>query len=88
MVAILCVGIGVVFGALNSHTVALDFGLRQIEAAPVGLSLLVALLLGAIVGGLVLELGVIWPLRRRLRQQASATVADGQSPDAADLSAP
>lgn len=66
LIAALCVAAGVVFGALNPGGVPLDFGPWRVDSAPLGLSLLLAMLVGAILGGLVLGTFVIWPLRRRL----------------------
>ncbi|MBS7455978.1 lipopolysaccharide assembly protein LapA domain-containing protein [Coralloluteibacterium stylophorae] len=76
LIAALCVAAGVVFGALNPQGVALDFGPWRIDAAPLGLSLLLAMLVGAILGGLVLGAFVIWPLRRRVYRLERRNGAD------------
>jgi uncharacterized integral membrane protein len=63
--------IGVVFGALNRQSVHIDFWFRSVEA-PLGPTLLIVLLLGALLGGLVVTTAVVWPLRRRLSKLARA----------------
>ena len=71
IVAIACVLLGAIVGALNTQPVLLDFGIASIRAS-LGLSVLVALLLGVLVGGTILAVGVIAPLRRRLRRAEQA----------------
>jgi uncharacterized integral membrane protein len=69
--------IGVVFGALNRQQVQIDFWFRSVEAR-LGSVLLMALLAGALLGGLVVTVAVVWPLRRRLNKAApAATTIDG-----------
>jgi lipopolysaccharide assembly protein A len=58
--------LGAVFGALNSENIALDFYFGVIHA-PKGALLLCALLLGWLVGGLVVYVGLVLRLRRRVR---------------------
>ena len=58
-------------GALNTQSVLLDLGIASVRAS-LGLSVLVALLLGVVVGGAILAVGVVVPLRRRLRRAESA----------------
>ncbi len=69
--AIACILLGAVVGALNTQPVALDLGIATIRAS-LGLSMLVALLLGVVVGGGILALSVVLPLRRRLRRAENA----------------
>ena len=74
LIALLFVAFGAAVGGLNPQRVALDLGLAGIEAG-LGVLLLSALLLGALIGGLILSLGVVVPLRRalgRARAQAAA----------------
>ena len=71
IVAIACVLLGAIVGALNTQSVVLDFGIASIRAS-LGLSVLVALLLGVVVGGTILAVGVVAPLRRRLRRAENA----------------
>jgi putative membrane protein len=57
--------LGALFGALNSESIAFDyyFGVAH---APKGAAFLCALLLGWLVGGLVVYLGLVLRLRRRV----------------------
>lgn len=67
LLALLFVAAGVVFGALNPQTTMLDFYYLH-QSVGVGVALLVALLIGASLGGMAISVGVVWPLRRKLRQ--------------------
>ena len=67
LIALLCIAAGVVVGALNPQPVSLDFGFITLRGT-LGVSLLVALLVGAIAGGLMLAASVIVPLRQQLRR--------------------
>lgn len=69
--AIACILLGAVVGALNTQPVALDLGMVTIHSS-LGLSVLVALLLGVLVGGGILAIAVVAPLRRRLRRAENA----------------
>ena len=70
---------GLVFGALNKQPVQVDFWFRSVEAR-LGTTLLIVLLIGALLGGLVVTVGVVWPLRRRLNRFGNPGVAaDGAS---------
>ena len=69
--AITCILLGAVVGALNTQPVALDLGMATIRAS-LGLSMLVALLLGVLVGGGILAIAVVAPLCRRLRRAENA----------------
>jgi putative membrane protein len=65
--AIACILLGAVVGALNTQSVALDLGMTTIRAS-LGLTVLIFLLLGVLIGGGILAIGVVAPLRRRLRR--------------------
>ena len=69
--AIACILLGAVVGALNTQPIALDLGMATIRAS-LGLSMLVALLLGVLLGGGIFVIAVVAPLRRRLRRAESA----------------
>ena len=69
--AIACILLGAVLGALNTQSVALDLGMTTIRAS-LGLTVLVFLLLGVVIGGGILAIGVVAPLRRRLRRAENA----------------
>ena len=67
VVAVACILLGAIVGALNTQSVLLDFGIASIRTS-LGLSVLVALLLGVVGGGAILAIAVVAPLRRRLRR--------------------
>jgi uncharacterized integral membrane protein len=67
LIALACLVAGVVVGALNTQAVRLDLGFAQLPTS-LGVAVLVALLLGVIVGGLVLTASVVLPLRQQLRR--------------------
>ena len=67
VIALAFVAGGVLFGAFNPQTVTLDFHFWQIHAG-LGVALLVAVLVGAVLGGIAVTVGVVWPLQRRLRK--------------------
>ncbi len=69
--AIACILLGAVVGALNTQPVALDLGMATLRAS-LGLSILVALLLGVLIGGGILSIAVVTPLRRRMRRAENA----------------
>ena len=69
--AIACILLGAITGALNTHPVVLDLGMATIRAS-LGLSVLVALLVGVVLGGGILSIAVVAPLRRRLRRAENA----------------
>jgi putative membrane protein len=73
---LLFVVLGVCFGALNRDPARIELGFRSIDGIPLGVTLLLAVLVGALLAGLVLTVGVIWPLRHRLRR---GVVADAPS---------
>ena len=76
--ALLFIAVGVVFGALNQAQVHVDLWFRAFDAR-LGFTLLAVLLSGALLGGLVVTVGVVWPLRRRLHR------ASGSGPDRQEL---
>ncbi len=62
--------LGGVVGALNTQPVRLDLGVVQLEAS-LGVLGLVLLALGMLLGAALIALGVVLPLRRRLRKQTT-----------------
>ncbi|MDN5781065.1 MAG: lipopolysaccharide assembly protein LapA domain-containing protein [Luteimonas sp.] len=74
LIALLCIAAGIVVGALNPQPVSLDFGLVTLRGTA-GVSLLIALLVGAIAGGLMLAASVVLPLRQQLRRERAARAA-------------
>lgn len=67
--ALLFVAAGAIFSALNGEPIAIDFYFARFTVAK-GALLLVALLVGWIVGGLVVYVGMVPRLRRRVRALA------------------
>ncbi len=81
IIALSFVAMGVIFGALNRQGVHVDLWFRSVDGR-LGLVLLTVLLLGALLGGLAVTAGVVWPMRRRLgRSQRTQS-----GPDANELS--
>jgi len=74
LIALLCLAVGLVVGALNHQPVVIDLGFNTLHAT-LGVSVLVALLLGALIGGLAVTASVVLPLRRRLRHGGAANDA-------------
>ncbi|HTA65918.1 MAG TPA: lipopolysaccharide assembly protein LapA domain-containing protein [Xanthomonadaceae bacterium] len=80
LMAVLFVAAGVLFGAFNPQAVAIDFHAFQVPAS-LGVALLMALLLGAALGGVAVMVGIVWPLRRRVRKlarEAASAQSSGQ----------
>jgi putative membrane protein len=67
LIALLCLAAGVAVGALNAQPVALDLGMATLHTT-LGVSVLVALLLGVLIGGLVLTVSALLPLRQQLQR--------------------
>lgn len=67
LVAIACLALGVIVGALNPQPAVLDLGFTRATTS-LGVIALVALLVGVIAGGLALAASVVLPLRQRLRR--------------------
>lgn len=74
VVAIACLLAGAMVGALNPQPVVLDLGITTLHAG-LGLSVLVALLVGVLVGGGSVVIGVVLPLRRRLQRETAGLAA-------------
>ncbi len=64
--ALVCLLLGALVGALNTQPVTLDLGAAALHTT-LGLSILTALLLGVVLGAMLIAVGVVLPLRRRLR---------------------
>jgi hypothetical protein len=82
--AVVCAVFGILFGALNPQPVRVDLYWLGIETTQ-GVSLLVATLAGAVCGGLAVIVGVVWPmktrLRRAIRNEARSASRVSESPD-------
>lgn len=82
IVVVLFAAAGVVFGALNADLVSYDLVFAHL-VMPKGAALLGMLLLGWILGGLLVWLFVVQPLKRRLartRRQLRAQSEDDTDP--------
>ena len=76
LIALACLAAGIAVGGLNTQAVQLDLGFAQLPTS-LGVAVLVALLLGVVVGGLALAASVVLPLRQRLRRMESARSVNG-----------
>ncbi|GAB3303170.1 lipopolysaccharide assembly protein LapA domain-containing protein [Luteimonas notoginsengisoli] len=83
IIALSCIAAGVIVGALNPQPVSMDFGFVTLRAA-LGVSLLVALLAGAVAGGLMLAASVVVPLRRQLRRERARQPTAPATPQPGD----
>jgi len=67
LIALAFLAAGVLFGAFNPQVVNIDFHWFVIPAS-LGVALLMAVLVGAVLGGIAVTVGIAWPLRRQLRK--------------------
>jgi lipopolysaccharide assembly protein A len=65
LIALAFVLIGILFAVLNRNPVKVDLFFISLQAST-GLSLLLVLLLGFLLGGLVVLTSMVWPIRRAL----------------------
>jgi hypothetical protein len=65
LIALACIALGAIVGALNRQAAVIDLGPVQIDTT-LGVALLAALLLGVVLGGLAIAASVVLPLRRRI----------------------
>ena len=79
LIALCFVALGIVFGALNRDPVRVDLWFAAFEGR-LGLVLLAVLLAGALLGGLVVTLGVVLPLRRALSRNRTEANANARTP--------
>jgi len=78
LIALLCLAAGATVGALNAQPVALDIGVAILHAT-LGVCVLLALLIGVVIGGLVLTASVVLPMRQRARRSpVTSTNANGE----------
>ena len=75
LIAFLFLAVGLVVGALNHQPVVIDLGFNTLHAT-LGVSVLAALLLGALIGGLAVTASVVLPLRQRLRRAGTANATN------------
>jgi lipopolysaccharide assembly protein A len=79
LIALCFVALGIVFGALNREPVRVDLWFAGFEGR-LGLVLLAVLLAGAVLGGLVVTLGVVLPLRRTLARSRAGNPDTERTP--------
>ena len=65
LIAFACLAVGAIVGALNTQSVAVDLAVGKVPTT-LGVALIVALLLGVLVGGMAVTASLVLPLRRRL----------------------
>ena len=77
LLALAGLALGAVVGALNRQPVSIDLGFAHLPSN-LGVALIVALLLGVLLGGLAISASVVLPLRRRLaRAERPAAATPG-----------
>ena len=76
LAAVACLLLGGIVGVLNTRPVVLDLGFAALRGS-LGLVVLLALLMGVLVGGMLIAVGVVAPLRRRLRRAEAAVRSPG-----------
>lgn len=81
LIAFACLAVGAIVGALNRQSVAVDFGVGSVPTT-LGVVLILALLIGVVVGGLAVTVGLVFPLRRRLARFERQRIAPASSPEA------
>ena len=74
LIALACLAVGIAVGGLNTQPVHLDLGFVQLPTS-LGVAVLVALLLGVVIGGLALAASVVLPLRQRLHRDHAVSHA-------------
>jgi len=67
LIALVFMAGGVLFGAFNPQSVNIDFHWFVVPAN-LGVALLIAVLFGALLGGIAVTVGIAWPLQRQLRK--------------------
>lgn len=71
LIALAFVMLGIIFGALNRDVMRIDLFFTTLQAS-VGLTVLLVLLLGCLLGGLVVLATVVWPMRSALAKAEKA----------------
>jgi len=84
LVALACLAVGAIVGALNVQPVAVDFGIGSAPST-LGVALILALLIGVAVGGLAVTASLVLPLRRRLLRAERKRAAPAQVPPVAGV---
>jgi len=71
LIAFACLAAGAIVGALNFQPVDVDFGIAAVPTT-LGVALIVALLLGVVIGGVAITTSLVLPLRRRIARAENA----------------
>ena len=71
LIALAFVMIGIIFGALNRDVMHIDLFFTTLQAS-IGLTVLLVLLLGCLLGGSVVLATVVWPMRSALAKAEKA----------------
>jgi putative membrane protein len=71
LIALAFIMIGIIFGALNRGAMPIDLFFTTLQAS-IGLTVLLVLLLGCLLGGLVVLATVVWPMRADLAKAEKA----------------
>lgn len=71
LIALAFILLGIVFGALNRDVMRIDLFFTTLQAS-IGLTVLLVLLLGSLLGGLVVLATVVWPMRGDLAKAEKA----------------
>jgi len=71
LIALAFIMFGIVFGALNRDVMRIDLFFTTLQAS-IGLTVLLVLLLGCLLGGLVVLATVVWPMRGDLTKAEKA----------------
>jgi uncharacterized integral membrane protein len=80
LIAFACLAVGAIVGALNVQPAKVDFGVAVVPTT-LGVALIVALLLGVLIGGSAVAASLL-PLRRRLARAERQRVAPVSGPEA------
>jgi putative membrane protein len=78
LLAFACLAVGAIIGALNRQLVSVDLGVVHVPTN-LGVALIVALLLGVLLGGLAISASVVLPLRRRLARAQDRQPLPGEA---------
>jgi len=76
LLALAFIMIGIVFGALNRDVMRIDLFFTTLQAS-IGLTVLLVLLLGCLLGGMVVLATVVWPMRTALAKAEKAAAKIG-----------
>jgi putative membrane protein len=71
LIALAFVMLGIIFGALNRDVMRIDLFFTTLQAS-IGLTVLLVLLMGCLLGGLVVLATVVWPMRSALVKAENA----------------